>query len=255
MEVRDILIYLSIKYKGDFEKIYSAIITKEEVDYNKVDEVISSLKHNAITIIDDNYPDLLKQTYKPPIVLYYYGDIDIINNRRKLGVIGTRHPSEYGSDVTQSILNDVLKEDITIVSGLAIGIDSLSHQCALKNNKKTIAVLANGLDSYYLDNNINLFNSIKEKGLILTEYPMGVKLNKDNFKVRNRIIAGLSKAIFVPEANKKSGTSITIKYALEMDREIMCVPSSIFNKESLTNFLLKQGAKIVLNSEDILEEI
>ena len=256
MDIRDVLIYFAIKYEGDYDLISSAIRKKERIEQVLIDEALSKLKCNVITFLDENYPIYLKQIYKPPFVLFYYGDISILNKARKLGVVGTRSPSNYGKEVTSYLLNDLLsKEDIVIVSGLALGIDSLSHEIALNNNRKTIAILANGIDDYYIKNNLYLYNRIKEEGLVISEYSPNCKVDKEKFRVRNRLIAAFSDALLIPEANIKSGTSITVNYALENDKEILCVPTSILDKNSLTNYLLKQGASIVLDYKDIIDEL
>lgn len=256
MDMRDILIYFAIKYEGDYELIRRAIKDKEKVGLDELNNTLKSVSSNTITFLDDNYPICLKQLYNPPFVLFYYGDITILNKVKSLGVVGTRSPSNYGVEVTNYLLGDLLeKEDVVIVSGLAIGIDSLAHEIALNKNRKTIAVLANGLDEYYIKNNLYLYNRIKENGLILSEYPSNSKVDKSKFRVRNRLIAALSNAVLIPEANIKSGTSITINSAIELNKEILCVPSSILEKDSLTNYLIKEGAKCIFDYKDILDEL
>ncbi len=253
MTIRDILIYFSFKYEGDYEKIMKAIKTKETIDmdfYNKIDFSI-----NCITILDNNYPEEFKQLYKPPLILYYEGDINLLFYKKKLSVVGTRKPSSYGKKVMHMIINEVLKmEDVLIVSGLARGIDTLAHTLCLENKRKTIAVLAQGIDKYYLKNNQELLDRIKQEGLVISEYPPGVKIKKENFSFRNRIIAVLSKNIFVPEANSKSGTSITLNYALELGRNVLCVPKNI-DADSLCNTFISQGAKPIISFYDVLEDL
>ncbi len=254
MEIRDILIYFSIIYEGDYFKIMNAIKLKEQIDINNMKVVLSRIKSSTLTIIDENYPKALKEILYPPLVLYYYGDISLINHDKILAVVGTRHPTDYGKEVTRNLILDLLNhEDIVIVSGLALGIDSIAHEACLTKGAKTIAVLANGIDNYYLKTNMQLYENIKENGLILSEYPFCVEASKENFPFRNRIIAGLAKNILVPEANTKSGTSITIQRAIEFNRNVLCVPCDII-KDSLTNSLIHDGAKMVLNYMDILEE-
>ena len=255
MEIRDILIYFAIIYEGDYDAIYDAVKSKKQVDYKDLEIKLSSLKCNCLTILDADYPTYLKNVYKPPFVLFYYGDISLLKHPQILSVVGTRHPTNYGKLICKKILNELLiDQDIVICSGLALGIDSISHEAAIENNKKTIAVLANGIDNYYLKNNIDIYNKIKKNGLLISEYPTDTNVCKENFRVRNRLIATIGKIIFIPEAKIKSGTMITVKYALELGKDILCVPCDIDRRDSITNYLIKQGAKLVDNYLDILDE-
>lgn len=256
MEIRDVLIYFALVYEGDYDAIYNAVKNKESISQKEIERRLSELKCNCLTILDDNYPHYLKNVYKPPFVIFYYGDIFLLHHKRILGVVGTRHPSTYAKVACKSILKDLLKyEDVVICSGLALGIDSISHDVTLECNRKTIAVLANGIDNYYLKSNMNLYNKIKEKGLLISEYPLDVNVKEENFRVRNRLIASIASVLFIPEAKIKSGTMITVKYALEAGKDILCVPCDIDRDDSLTNYLIKQGAKLVDSYLDIVEEI
>lgn len=256
MDIRDILIFFAVKYEGNFEKISSAIKNKEHIKREDVEKCINELDCNVVTILDNNYPSCFKNIYKPPYVIFYHGDVSLLSRKKYLSVVGTRKPSNYGKSVTTDLLNSVLEnEDVVIVSGLAIGIDSLAHSIALNNNRKTIAILANGLNEYYIKSNNELFNKIKDNGLIISEYPPFCKVDHEKFKVRNRLIAAFANALFIPEAKMKSGTAITVNYALENNKEILCVPTRIDETDSLCNFLIKEGAKVVLEYNDIIEEI
>ena len=250
-----ILVYFSIKYRGDWDEIYSAINRKEKVDQKEVERVVEECNCKYITLLDDNYPKRLKSIYKPPFVLFYSGDISLLSDCYKsIGVVGSRNCSNYGKKATQDIVKDLVKENFIIVSGLAKGIDSISHETCLENNGKTIAVLGNGINIYYPLENSSLQEIIKNRGLLISEYPPFKESNKDTFPKRNRIIAGLADAIVVTDAKYKSGSMITVSRALEMGKDIFCIPHHIYSNSGC-NMLIKEGAKLIENAKDILTEM
>lgn len=253
--MENILLYFAIKYGGDWDKIYAAINKKERVDQEEMDSLLKSHKSEYITLLSSHYPNRLKSIYKPPFVLFYKGDISLLDsNNKTVGVVGSRNHTDYGKDATEKIVEGLVKENIVIVSGMAKGIDSIAHNASIQNNGKTIAVLGNGVDECYPRENSKLFEEIAQKGLILSEYPEFVKANKENFPKRNRIIAGISDAILVTDAKKKSGSMITVSRALEMGKDIFCVPH-VIGIESGCNSLIKEGAKLVESAQDILQEL
>ena len=251
--MKEILIYLSIKYKGDWQMVYDAISNKEKVDLKEVEKKVSNLNCKCLTILDENYPEEFKKIPKPPFVIYYRGDISLLeDNKYKVAVIGSRSNSSYGEKMTIEIIRDMPK-DIAVISGLAKGIDSIAQKECLKKEIKTIAVLGNGLDHYYPSQNEDLQKEISSKGLVLSEYPPATESKKEHFPVRNRIIAALAKKTLVVEAKKRSGTMITVNYALEFGKDVSCIPQQA-DKESGCNFLIKQGAKLVCNTKEFLED-
>ncbi len=250
--MRNILIYFAIKYKGNYKKIYNAILKKEIVDSSEIEKV-KKLDIKAITIIDDIYPISLKNCYQPPFVLFYKGDISLINSELSLAVIGSRDSSKYGIDVTKYILSDLLsKKSVTIISGLAKGIDTIAHLEALHFNQKTIAVLGCGIDNCYPKGNENLKLEIENSGLVISEYPNKCQPRKEYFPMRNRIISALSNGVLVTSAKSRSGTKITVRYALEQGKTIFSIPYSIF-EDSYCNELIKEGAIPVLSGQDIID--
>lgn len=250
--MRNILIYFAIKYQGDYRLIMNAIKEKEKVDEEELKK-IKNRNYKAITILDDDYPFELKSIYMPPFVLFYKGDISLINGKNKLAVIGSRKPSEYGINATKKILDELfLQCEAIIVSGMASGIDSIAHLSSLEHKMKTIAVLGCGIDYCYPSENLMLKKEIEKNGLVLSEYPDKTVPNKNFFPLRNRIIAGISKAVLVTDAKIKSGTQITIRFALEQGKEIYAIPHSIFDN-SFCNELIKQGAIPVLKGQDLEE--
>ena len=252
------------------EEIYK--LTKEELmNINGIGEAITNdiiisknekilnyhikyMKENNIKIININereYPQALKKIYDPPISLYVKGNIEKLNNKN-IGIVGCRECTTYGKKSAEYFAYNLSKQNINIVSGLAKGIDSYAHLGSL-NTGNTIAVLGNGLDMIYPKENLELANEIiKKGGTIISEYPCGTKPDKMKFPARNRIISGISSGIIVIEAKEKSGTLITVDFALEQGREVFVVPGNINSINSVgTNDLIKQGARLVTTYEDV----
>ena len=215
------------------------------------------MTHEIITIKigKEGYPKLLAQIPSPPKQLYCRGNTNLLNTFC-FGVVGTRKLTAYGKEAAEHIINGMQESGITIVSGLAFGVDAIAHQAALNNNLPTIAVLGSGVDdkSIYPVSNLPLAKKVlKEDGLIISEYPEGTKGYKAHFPARNRIISGISKGILVVEAQEKSGSLITARSALEQGRDVFAVPGSIFALNSRgPHFLIQNGAKPVFTAEDIL---
>lgn len=239
----------------DFDENMLKAIKKKEYK-EKIDKHIEYMIKNDIDIItieDKMYPKSLKEVYDYPICLYAKGNIELLNKERMIAIIGCREYSEYGKKCAIYFSYNLARKNVIIVSGLARGIDSFSHYGTIKANGKTIAVLGNGLDIIYPKENKRLANEIIQKnGLIVSEYALESVPEKRNFPARNRIISGLSKGVIVIEAKKKSGTLLTVDFALEQGKDIYAVPGNINSLNSVgTNDLIKQGAKLVTNYEEI----
>ena len=200
------------------------------------------------------YPQRLRNIDNPPKQLYCLGNLELLNYRKNIAIIGSRNCSYYGEQVSKDFSYNLAKENICIVSGLAKGVDSFAHIGALNAKGKTIAVLGSGLDNIYPKENIKLAESIvKNNGLIISEYPLGTLPLKYHFPERNRIISGLSDSVLVAEARKNSGTNITVNFALEQGKDVFVVPGNIYSKTSDgTNFMILEGAIPVLSYKDIL---
>ena len=212
-------------------------------------------KFNIISYFDEKYPANLKEIATPPIALYCLGDVELLNSTQ-LAIVGSRKNTSYGESATRKIVADLVSNNITITSGLAYGIDTLSHKYTLDNNGKTIAVIGTGIDVVYPATNKSLAHKVAESGLIISEFSFGTKPQKHNFPQRNRVISALAKGTLVIEAASKSGSLITAKYALEQNKEIFAIPGSIFSGASEgCNELIQQGAKLVCNVDDILTEL
>jgi len=223
-----------------------------------LDDEMAKLERFGIQVLtwhDDAYPARLKEIYDYPPILYVRGAITAADEWC-LAVVGTRRATAYGRQVTEEIVTDLARSSITIVSGLARGVDSVAHQAALDAGGRTIAVLACGLDIIYPAENLNLARRIVENGALISEYPPGVKPRPDHFPRRNRILSGMSLGVLVTEAGDGSGALITADLALEQNRDVLAVPGSILSPASRgTNHLIQQGAKLVQRCQDILEEL
>lgn len=208
-----------------------------------------------ITLIDQEYPELLKQTFCPPLVLYFMGDINLLK-QPCLAVVGARKMTSYAEQSLRRLLPPVIHRHVTIVSGLARGVDGLSHQIALSHHGKTVAVVGNGLNRVYPPEHDHLQRQVKRHGLLISEYPLDSPSLPHHFVERNRIIAGLSQSCLVVEAREKSGSLITAGIALQENRNVLAVPGPI-NSDLSTgcNKLITEGARPVLTGDDILEEL
>ena len=249
--MNEILLYFAIKYEGDFEKIYNAIMSKEKIDYSLFNKYKEEITCQYTTVISSNYPLKLKNLNRPPFVLFYEGNLDLIN-KKCIAVIGSRNNSEYGKEMCETIIKELVNYNYVIISGLARGIDIIAHENTINNNGLTIGVLGNGLDYYYPKENKDIQEIIKTKGLLISEYPPLCKPQKNNFPARNRIIAALCDGLLVIEAKRKSGTMITVNEALNLGKDIMCVPNKAM-ENSGCNYLIKNGAYLVENAKDIIE--
>lgn len=211
-----------------------------------------------IHLFSEEYPDVLKQIYTPPVVLFYQGDIALLNKLTWLGVVGSRDFSDYGKKAVEALLPPLIDQsnrEIGVVSGLAKGIDTEAHMVTIKNGGYTVGAIGTGLDRFYPPKNKMLQEYMADNQLVISEYPLGAKPLKFHFPERNRIIAGLSRGVLVVEAKKSSGSLITAYNAIDESRDVFAVPGSIFepNREG-NNRLIQLGAILTQTSEDILKE-
>lgn len=235
-----------------------SLFQSENNKISNFDNLIAYIKKNNINIVnisEKSYPKLLKEIFYPPPLLFYKGD-QILKSDYLLAIVGTRKCSAYGKDVAGYISRQLSKIGITIVSGVASGIDYWAQKAALEEKGSSIGVLGCGIDVIYPSENKDLYIKLMENGSILTEFFPGTPPLKSNFPARNRIISGISIGVVVIEADVKSGALITGEFALNQNREVFAIPGSIFNSESKgCHKLIKNGAKLVEDVDDILEEI
>lgn len=247
----------------DINKICNILKIESNLKIDNCIKYMEEINIRVVTFFDENYPQQLKNLYDAPIVIYAIGNYKILNDQNKIAVIGARKASNYGINIARQIGKFLSKNNIHTISGLALGIDVNSHIGVLTENYinsysgKAIAVIGNGLDNIYPYNNQELANRIiNNGGCIISEYIVGTKPLRNNFPARNRIISALSDKLVVVEAeNEKSGTMITVDFSLELGKEIYVVPGNINSKMSVgTNKLIKDGAKIVTEFNDIIDE-
>lgn len=211
---------------------------------------------NWITFWSKQYPKTLKNIFSPPIILYYKGTIKK-EDENSVAIVGTRMPSRYGKSVAERFAKDLSYKGITIVSGLARGIDSFAHRATLEVNGRTVAIIGSGLDVIYPSENRKLFDEISENGIIYSEYILGTKPDAQNFPKRNRIISGISLGTLVVETKESGGALQTAAFALDQNREVFAIPGNLgISQSEGTNLLIQKGeAKLVRNCDDILVEI
>lgn len=238
------------------DEIKEKIIFSRNEDYiKKLFNLINQHNIDIITIYDKEYPKQFHHIYDSPKILYKKGEI-IEKDELAIAIVGSRKATSYGKWATEKFVRELVNLEVTIVSGLALGIDSVAHRVALEENGRTIGVIGNGLDTVYPKKNKDLYEEVSNNGAIITEYFLGVPPLAYNFPQRNRLISGLSLGVIVIEAKEKSGTLITAHHALEQGKEVFALPgniNSIFSQG--TNRLIKDGAKILMDIEDIIDEI
>lgn len=223
-----------------------------------LDAEMEKLEHYGIRVLtfhDPDYPSRLKEIYDYPPLLYIRGSL-LPQDEWCLAVVGTRRATVYGRQVTEEIVTDLTRSGITIVSGLAKGIDAIAHRSALEAGGRSLAIFGCGLDIVYPAENASLAREIIEHGALISEFPLGTRPKAENFPRRNRIMSGVSLGVLVVEADETSGAMITARLALEQDREVFAIPGSILSPASRgTNRLIQEGAKLVRSYTDILEEL
>lgn len=231
---------------------------REFNDWGRVDSEMEKAANSGVrimTLFDKDYPGQLRQLDTPPAILYLRGSL-LEEDRFSLAMVGSRLMSAYGRKIARDLAHDLASSGLTIVSGMARGIDTVSHTGALKAGGRSIAVLGCGVDICYPPENKELMNSLASAGCVVSEFPFGTPPAKTNFPIRNRLISGLSLGVLVVEATARSGSLITVRYALEQGKEIFAVPGNITSVTSDgTNDLIRQGAKPVRTAADVIEEL
>lgn len=240
----------------DAGSISAFLASREKVSPDEEMEKLERLDVRALTWHDEAYPPRLKEIYDLPPVLYLRGTLTPADEWA-VAVVGTRRATAYGRQVTEEFASVLARSNVTVVSGLARGIDSIAHRAALAAGGRTIAVLANGLDLVYPPEHLKLAQQIMEQGALLSDYPLGTQPRSEFFPRRNRIMSGISLGVLVVEGDTKSGALITARQALDQNREVFAIPGSIYSPTCRgTNRLIQEGeAKLVAKVEDILAEL
>ena len=232
------------------------IVTRRgTVDPDQEMERLDAASARALTWHDDEYPARLKEIYDLPPVLYVKGELP--DEERLIAVVGTRKPTAYGREAARVLSHDLAKAGVTIVSGLARGVDGIAHRAALEAGQRTIAILGSGIDVIYPREHASLADEIVENGALVSEHPLGTRPDAQNFPRRNRIMSGMTLGTVVIEAGEQSGALLTANHALEQNREVFAVPGNIFSPGSMgANRLISESrAKLVTGYKDILEEL
>lgn len=245
--------YLSTLEKRDLIAFNSRISLNDVINLkNQIENTLPS----TIMLGESLYPTLWLSIPQPPILIFYRGNLNLLN-QTKVAVIGTRKISDYGKRATEDIVNELVRENIMIVSGLANGVDRMAHETAMNHKKhSTIAIIPTGFEEYYPYNNANLQDEIGIDHLLISEYPPYARVRKHHFIMRNRLVASLCNAVIVIEAASKSGSLITANYALQFNRELFVLPGRIYDEQSQgCNDLLALGANMILNSKQLIADI
>ena len=233
----------------------ASLLNKDLSKAKEIQDKVEKLGAYILCYDDAEYPAMLRESFDPPYVLYVLGERLDWSSMLPVSVVGSRENSEYGMHMTQEICYELAQHGVTVVSGMARGIDSVAHRSALRAGAKTIAFLGCGIDVVYPPENADLMKAIAENGAVMTEFAPGTPPYGKNFPVRNRLIAGFSRGLLVVEAKRKSGTWSTANWALENGKDIFAVPGDCRNENSKgCHFLIKSGAKLTECAEDILEE-
>ena len=229
---------------------------KLQIDPDEELRGVADYGARAITWNDDDYPARLKEIYDLPPVLYVLGELRS-DDERSVAIVGTRGPTAYGREVAYQLTHDIARSGVTIVSGLARGVDAIVHRAALEAGQRTIAVMGSGLDVMYPREHAGLASEIVQNGALVSEYPMGTRPRGENFPRRNRIMSGMTLGTVVVEAGEKSGALLTASHALEQDREVFAVPGNIFspNSRGANRLIRDSAAKLVVEAKDVLEEL
>ncbi|MDP9146368.1 MAG: DNA-processing protein DprA [Acidobacteriota bacterium] len=238
-------------------KVAQSVLKKEA--FKRAEKELAAVKNisgcQLLNWTEPEYPATLLQIYDPPVLLYMRGDAQILN-MPSLSIVGTRRPTMYGAQMAERLGRDLAVRGLVIVSGMARGIDALGHQGAMAANGRAIGVLGTGIDVCYPKENKKLYEKVLERGAIISEFPLGTHPAPENFPIRNRIVAGMPLGAVIIEGAEFSGSLITARLAMEFGREVFGVPGNVTQPVSFApNLLIKQGAKLVTNAEDVIEEL
>ena len=250
----DLLIHYAITCDGDYDRImYGATRNKDDISDENIKSSLARIKTDVLTMLDPLYPDYLKHCMRAPIVMFYKGDISLLNGDT-IGICGARELSAHGERATNRIVNGLLNDNKIIVTGTSVGASQIALSEVIRMGGKAIVVLPCGMDNIYPDSCSRLIDRVLELGgLVISEYPDFVPSSMQLFPMRNRIIAAISKAIVVTESKVRGGSEITVSFANTYGKDVFCVPAPIDIENQLTNELIKDGAMLVCSAKDITD--
>lgn len=255
--IQDIWYYSMHDEKNDYLGKEIKSILRKAWDKDKISFIKNSIISkdiSTVVITDEMYPKRLKEYEDSPYMLFYKGDIRKLNKERNIAIVGSRNCTNYGINVTNIVAEHMCKSNVTVISGMARGVDTIAHKKCIENNSYTCAVLGSGIDIIYPKENSTLFNKILNNGCVLSQFVPGTKPYSFNFPIRNKIISALSDAVIVIEASERSGSLITAGAALDQGKDVIAVPGDIFASQSKgTNKLIRDGAYVLTSVEDIYE--
>ncbi len=252
MKANEILTYLSFLYKGNCDLMLTHIKEKRKVTDEELDKFLKSNNPKCFNLLDPVYPNEWKNIALPPLVCFYEGDLSLLKDlRRSVTFVGSREASKAGLGYARRFGRELAKQGVTIVSGIARGIDAAVMRGAMEENGKIIGISGAGIDIDYPTSSADIYAYLRNRGLLLSEYPPGVTPKKEHFPKRNRILAGTGKMLVVGEAAERSGSLITVSLAVAMGKDVGCLPNPPF-EESACNALIKDGAYLIDDPEDVL---
>ncbi len=258
MTIRNRLIQLSLIKHGNWFSMYEVLKRDPKLTQCQDEQSIQSLLNHPtikiMTIVDDDYPSCFKEMERPPFVLYYQGNINLLSDK-KIGMMGSNRPSIYGMQSCKTLVNQLMKEQVVIVGGLDLGIDAITHHICLRRGR-SIAVLASGFDRIYPSENYQLYRSLSEQQLVISEFPPHTPINRQHLFLRNRVIKALSDVLMVIEATKEGKVTHVARQALYEGKSIYALPgeyNSVYSEGSLD--LIKEGANCLTNYRDVLDEL
>lgn len=258
MKPRDVLVAFSYKYNGDWKKMYASLKNKDPLSEDDINEAYKNISAPFLSLTDKEFPAYFKSLYCPPMLFYYYGDISLLQSKFRITCIGSRKPTLYQNDKVYEIVSqaeDMLQNQLVVISGMAIGLDSAALRAAMDKNAPIICILGTGIENIYPIENKDIYEYCKSgKGLILSEFPNQGEYKPDNFVFRNRLLAASSPVIFVGGVNEKSGSMSTITRAIELGKDIYVLPCNV-TKEDNGCKLIRDGAYVCTCAEDLVNAI
>lgn len=254
---KDCLLALSNYFDGNWKEMLNCIQKKRMVlTQDDVRKAYSKTKSFFVNLLDDDFPLAFKSVLKTPFLLYYYGNLNLLEKPYRLTCVGTRKPTFYQAETCYKFIQEVerkLNNEVVIISGMAAGIDQTCMKAAMDLNAPLITILGSGIDNPYPKNNYGIYQYCKEvNGLILSEYPRDISAKPENFLFRNRLLAAAAPVVFIGGGKNRSGTARTISYALDMGKEVAALPCDV-SGDDLTNTIIKEGANSILTSDDLVE--